>query len=32
MTSKHMFSKRPAKMIDSTEKTEIPLKFGQRAA
>ena len=29
MTSKHMFSKRPAKMIDSTEKNKIPLKFAK---
>jgi len=33
MTSKHAFPiKRSTKMIDSTEKTKIPLKFGKRVA
>ena len=32
MTSKQVFPKRSTKMIDSTEKMKIPLKFGKRAA
>ena len=32
MTSKQVFPKRSAKMIDSTEKMKIPLKFGKRTA
>ena len=32
IASKHLFSKRSAKMIDRTEKPEIPLKSAKRAA
>ena len=32
ITSKHVFPKRSAKMIDGTEKPKIPLKFAKREA
>ena len=32
ITSKDVFPKRSAKMIDGTEKPKIPLKFAKRAA
>ena len=32
ITSKHVFPKRSAKMIDGTEKPKIPSKFAKRAA